>query len=223
MKQGGKVQVPWAEIDTLLLDMDGTLLDLAFDNFFWLELVPAEYAKVAGLDLPASREQILSRYGAVTGTLPWYCIDHWTGELGLDIEGLKRAHSHRIGYLPRAPEFLRFARAQCKRLILVTNAHRVTLTIKCERTGVDRLMDTVVSSHDYGVEKEQPAFWQQLVAEHDVRPARSLLIEDSLAVLAAAKNFGIGHAIAISRPDTTQARRVIDEFYEVEGVASLID
>jgi putative hydrolase of the HAD superfamily len=223
MSQGGKVQVPWSEIDTVLLDMDGTLLDLAFDNFFWLELVPAEYARVAGLDPAAAREQILSRYAAVIGTLPWYCIDHWTGELGLDIERLKRAHSHRIGYLPGAQEFLRFAREQSKRLILVTNAHRVTLTIKCERTGVDRLMDTVVSSHDYGVEKERPGFWRQLAEEHNVQQERSLLIEDSLAVLTTAKRFGIAHAIAISRPDTTKERRVIEEFVEVEGVASLID
>lgn len=223
MSQGGKVQVPWSEIDTLLLDMDGTLLDLAFDNFFWLELVPAEYAKVAGLDPATARAQILLRYEAVTGTLPWYCVDHWTGELGLDIERLKRAHSHRIGYLPGAEEFLRFARKQIKQLILVTNAHRVTLTIKCERTGVDRLMDSVVSSHDYGVEKEQPAFWQQLARDENLRPERSLLIEDSLAVLSTAKRFGIAHAIAISRPDTTQKRRVIEEFTDVEGVASLID
>lgn len=223
MSQGGKVQVPWSEIDTLLLDMDGTLLDLAFDNFFWLELVPAEYAKVAGLDPTTAREQILSRYQAVIGTLPWYCVDHWTGELGLDIARLKRAHRHRIGYLPGAEEFLRFARQQNKQLILVTNAHRVTLTIKCEQTGVDRLMDVVVSSHDFGVEKEQPAFWQRLARDLDLRPERSLLIEDSLPVLTTAKRFGIAHAIAINRPDTTKGGRVIEEFLDVEGVASLID
>jgi putative hydrolase of the HAD superfamily len=223
MSQGGKVQVPWSEIDTLLLDMDGTLLDLAFDNFFWLELVPAEYAKAAGLEPGQAREQILARYEAVTGTLPWYCVDHWAGELGLDIERLKRAHSHRIRYLPGARRFLELARRLSKRLILVTNAHRVTLSIKCERTGVDTMMDIVVSSHDYGVEKERPAFWQQLQQEHGVTLEHSLLIEDSLAVLRTAREFGIAHAIAISRPDTTRELREIDEFAAVEGVASLID
>jgi putative hydrolase of the HAD superfamily len=223
MSQCGKVQVPWSEIDTLLLDMDGTLLDLAFDNFFWLELVPQEYAKVAGLDAPTAKAQILSRYEAVTGTLPWYCVDHWAGQLGLDIESLKRAYSHRIGYLPGATEFLRFARDQGKRLILVTNAHRVTRAIKCERTGVDTWMDSVVSSHDYGVEKEQPGFWHKLEKEQRVRPDRSLLIEDSLAVLATATQFGIAHGIAVSRPDTTRALREIEDFSAVESVANLID
>lgn len=222
MSQGGKVQVPWSEIDTLLLDMDGTLLDLAFDNFFWLELVPQEYARATGIGIAAARERILSRYEAVTGTLPWYCVDHWTGELGLDIERLKREHCHRICYLPGALEFLKLARRYRKRLILVTNAHRVTLTIKCEQTGIDALMDAVVSSHDYGVEKERASFWQQLKDDQGIKPERSLLVEDSLAVLNTAKGFGIAHTIAISRPDTTRERREIKEFSAVDGVASLI-
>lgn len=222
MSHGGKVQVPWFEIDTLLLDMDGTLLDLAFDNFFWLELIPQEYAVATGIGIVAARERVLSRYQAVTGTLPWYCVDHWTGELGLDIERLKREHSHRIRFLPGALEFLKLARRYRKRLILVTNAHRVTLTIKCEKTGIDALMDAIVSSHDYGVEKEQPSFWHQLKEEQRIKPERSLLVEDSLSVLATAKDFGIAHSIAISRPDTTQELRNIEEFAAVDGVASLI-
>jgi HAD superfamily hydrolase (TIGR01509 family) len=222
MSHGGKVQVPWSDIDTLLLDMDGTLLDLAFDNFFWLELVPREYAEATGLPLETARDEVMSRTEAVIGTLPWYCIDHWTRELGLDLRRLKDAHRHRIRYLPRAQEFLDLARTLGKRLILVTNAHRVTLSIKCEQTGIDGWMDAVVSSHDYGIEKEHVEFWQYLENEHEIGPQRSLLVEDSLAVLKTAKVFGIAHTIAIRRPDTTRESREIEDFAAVDGVASLI-
>ena len=34
----------WMRVETVLLDLDGTLLDLAFDNYFWRERVPAAYA-----------------------------------------------------------------------------------------------------------------------------------------------------------------------------------
>jgi len=222
MSEGAKVQVPWSDIDTLLLDMDGTLLDLAFDNFFWNELVPGEYANVTGLSDAAARAEIESRYRAVIGTLPWYCVDHWTRELGLDIEALKRAHRHRIRYLPRAREFVTQARGRGKRLILVTNAHRVTLSIKCEQTGIDALMDAVVSSHDYGAEKESPNFWGLLERDHGIAPERCVLIEDNVTVLRSAVAFGVGHAIAISRPDTRSKPRCVDAFPAVEGVASLI-
>jgi putative hydrolase of the HAD superfamily len=222
MSQAAKVQLPWGQIDTLLLDMDGTLLDLAFDNFFWNELVPGEYARATGLPLPEAEAVIRARYAEVVGTLPWYCIDHWTAELGLDLEQLKQTHRHRIRYLPGAEDFLSFARRSGKRLILVTNAHRVTLTIKCEQTRVDGYMHAVVSSHDYGCEKEGLGFWQRLEREQTLRRERTLLIEDSLAVLGTARSFGIGHVIAIERPDTTQAARRIPDFTSVEGVASLI-
>jgi len=32
--------INWSEIDTILLDMDGTLLDLNFDLHFWMEYLP---------------------------------------------------------------------------------------------------------------------------------------------------------------------------------------
>ena len=223
MSQGEKVQVPWSDIDTLLLDMDGTLLDLAFDNFFWLDLVPEEYARANGLSLEAARQAVESRTQAIVGTLPWYCLDHWTRELGLDIAGLKHGHRERIRYLPRAREFVEHARGLGKRLILVTNAHQVTLTIKCAQTGLDTLMDIVVSAHDVGVEKEQPRFWQAFIAEHRVSPGRSLLIEDNLTVLTAAQSVGIKHTIAVSRPDSTQAQRAVAGFRAVDGVCDLID
>jgi putative hydrolase of the HAD superfamily len=222
MTPAAKVQLPWAEIDTLLLDMDGTLLDLAFDNYFWNELVPAKYAEATGLSVTEADALVRARYAEVTGTLPWYCIDHWTDELGLDLEGLKLAHRHLIRYLPGAQDFLAFARGRGKRLVLVTNAHRVTLEIKCGQTRVDGYMDAVVSSHDYGCEKEGLGFWQRLASEHALRRERTLLIEDSLAVLATARSFGIGHVIAIARPDSTQIARTIADFASVEGVARLI-
>jgi putative hydrolase of the HAD superfamily len=157
------------------------------------------------------------------GTLPWYCIDHWTAELGLELERLKREHRHGIRYLPGAEAFLALARRHGKRLVLVTNAHRVTLGIKCEQTRVDAYMDAVVSSHDYGCEKERVDFWQRLEREQGLRRERTLLIEDSLAVLKTARDFGIAHAIAIARPDSTQAVRQITDFAAVDGVLSLLD
>jgi putative hydrolase of the HAD superfamily len=217
-----KVQVPWADVDTLLLDMDGTLLDLAFDNFFWLELVPREFAQLRGLAAVDAKAEIERRYEQVIGTLPWYCLDHWTRELELDVRALKRTYRHLIGYLPMAREFLRAARQRNKQLILVTNAHRDTLAIKADVTAVDTWMDAVVSSHDYAAAKEESGFWVELTRRHDIDPERSILLEDSVSVLDAATSFGIGHSIAIRCPDSRAGRRDITRFAAVDGVADLV-
>ena len=83
--------VDWSAIDTVLLDMDGTLLDLGFDNWFWQEHLPREFAAARGLGLAAARAELEPRFRALAGTMEWYCIDHWSRELCLDIAALKRA------------------------------------------------------------------------------------------------------------------------------------
>src|SRR5690349_18625726 len=131
--------VDWSSIDTVLVDMDGTLLDLNFDTFFWREVVPERYARKHGLTVPAAQESLAPRFEAKVGTLEWYCLDHWARDLGLDLKALKREHCERIRFLPGAREFLASVRVRGKRLSIVTNAHRDTFAVKAERTGIDLL------------------------------------------------------------------------------------
>lgn len=220
--RSSKFELPWLEIDTVLVDMDGTLLDLAFDNFFWLELVPARYAEKHGLDEQRARDELKQRYDAVTGSLPWYCIDHWTRELDIDIRTLKRNHSHLIRYLPAAEEFLTSVKRRGKRLVLLTNAHQVTLAVKVQQTGLDMLVDDLVSSHDHEAPKESEAFWISYRRVEPFDPDRTLLIEDSLSVLEAARRFGLRHTVAIRRPDSRLPAREVSDFDAIDGVGDLI-
>ena len=213
--------IAWGHIDTVLVDMDGTLLDLAFDNFFWLELIPSHYAKQHRLSENDAREELLARYRAIEGSLAWYCIDHWSRDLDLDIRALKREHRHRIRFLPQATNFLAAVRRRKKRLLLVTNAHPDTLAIKLEQTGLDRHVHGVVSSHEFDAPKETREFWDRFHAGERFDPPRTLLIEDSEAVLEAASEFGVGSTVAIRCPDSRHPPRAIDRFPAVDGVHEL--
>ena len=217
-----RIAIDWERIDTVLVDMDGTLLDLAFDNFFWLELVPERYADLNGCSLDDARAELSARFDAIAGTLNWYCLDHWTRDLGLDLRALKRHKAHLVRYLPGAREFLASVRARGKALWLVTNSHRDTLAVKAEQTGIDRLVDRVVSSHDFRAPKESADFWHGLERRHPFARGRALLVEDSVAVLAAAHAHGVAHTIAIRRPDSRRPPREIDAFAAVDGVAELV-
>jgi putative hydrolase of the HAD superfamily len=218
-----RAHVPiWAEIDTVLVDMDGTLLDLAFDNFFWLELVPARYAQLHGLSLDDARATLTALSQSTAGTLAWYCTDHWSRDLGLDIGALKRAHQHLVRFLPGAKQFLAAVRARGKPLWLVTNAHRETIAVKTAQTGVHALVDRLFCSHELSGPKESAEFWHTLQQRQPFDPARTLLIEDSLAVLEAAKAYGVRHTIAIRQPDSQLPPRQIDEYPAVDGVAQLL-
>jgi putative hydrolase of the HAD superfamily len=214
--------VEWDAIDTVLVDMDGTLLDLSFDTFFWREAVPQGYARLHRMSVPAAQAALAPRFEAKAGTLEWYCLDHWARDLGMDLKTLKREHGERIRFLPGAQEFLASVRARSKRLVIVTNAHRDTFAVKAERTGIDRLVDSVVCSHDFAAPKESAEFWRALEAHEPFDAGRTLLIEDSLSVLAAARAYGLRHTIAIRRPDSQLPPRAIAEFTAIDGVFELV-
>jgi 5'-nucleotidase len=172
--------------------------------------------------VPAAQAALAPRFDAKVGTLEWYCLDHWARDLDMDLKTLKREHSDGIRFLPGAQEFLVRVRARGKRLVVVTNAHRDTFAVKAERTGIDRLVDSVVCSHDFAAPKESAVFWQALEAHEPFDPSRTLLIDDSLPVLAAARAYGLRHTIAIRRPDSRLPPRITPEFLGVDGVFELV-
>ena len=212
----------WEHIDTVLLDLDGTLLDLSFDNHVWREIVPAAYAAARSMTADEARESLRSRLQSCAGTLNWYCTDYWSRELGLDVAALHRRHAGRIGWLPGAREALLGLKARGKRLVLLTNAHPHTLKIKDEWMGVKGYFDAVYSSHDFGWPKEDARFWAAVRAQEPFDPERSLFVDDNASVLKAARAAGIRFVYAMCRPDSLRPPRVHADFPGVHSVAELL-
>ena len=211
----------WSVIDTVMLDMDGTLLDLRFDNWFWLELIPSRYAAVNDLGEAEARELLAGKFREASGTLNWYCIDYWSEQLKLDIGRLKRAALARVSFLPGAEQFLSKLKASGKRRVLVTNSHPLTLAIKNERVDLMKYFDACYSTHRFAVPKEDAAFWPRLAAQESFQPQRTLFVDDSLAVLDAARGFGIAWLRAVRRPDSGRPPQPTGDFFAVDRVADL--
>ncbi len=214
--------IEWNRIDTLLLDMDGTLLDLHFDNHFWLQHVPRRYAEAQGISLKQARELLLKRYQDIEGTLEWYCVDHWSRELGLDIALLKAEVEHLIAVHPHVTDFLLAMRRAGRRLVLVTNAHQRSLELKLQRTDLRGYFDQVVCAHDLGVAKEDRAFWGRLQQVAPFDPERTLFIDDSPPVLASARDYGIRWLLAVLRSDSQAPLRERGDFPAIEDFSQLM-
>ncbi|MEM9256459.1 MAG: GMP/IMP nucleotidase [Pseudomonadota bacterium] len=204
--------IDWGDIDTVLLDMDGTLLDLRFDNYFWGEYLPRIYARHHSISESRSSLHLMKSFSSERGTLQWYCLDHWSERLNMDIPALKHKVRHLVRIRPYVMAFLRSLHSAPQKVLLVTNAHRKTLDIKLEQVDIAPWFDDIIVSHDLQAPKEQEAFWERLHRLHPFDPERTLLIDDTETVLESAHRFGIAHLLTLLQPDSGEQKRIQTRF-----------
>lgn len=202
--------------------MDGTLLDLNFDNHFWQEHVPLRYAEKHYMTIVEAKAELFPRFQRAEGTMNWYCLDFWTRELGLDIVQLKQEVEHLVAVHPHVFDFLDSVRRQGKRLVLVTNAHSKSLELKMKKTELGQHFDRIICAHDYGMPKEDVNFWEHLQKQEPFVKERTLLVDDSLSVLRSAREYGISWLLAVFKPDTRRPKRIIEEFSAIESFDDLL-
>jgi len=182
--------------------MDGTLLDLHFDNYFWHTHIPSKYAKAHNMSLKEAQDYLHIETSKVSGKIEWYCLDYWTDKLDLPIVELKKEIKHKIALRPDSLPFLDALRQANKKVVLVTNAHPDSLSLKVERTELDKHIDLLISTHNYGVTKESQTLWQKLQADLKFDNDTTLFVDDSLTILDSAKKFGIKHLLSVANPDS---------------------
>ncbi|MCC6135212.1 MAG: GMP/IMP nucleotidase [Candidatus Contendobacter sp.] len=216
------LQLPWTQIETVLLDMDGTLLDLRFDNYFWRELIPRRYAERHGLPLTEAQAEVKARTQAIEGTLNWYCLDHWGQELALDIMAIKREIAHLIAVHPHVLTFLDALGDAGKRIVLVTNAHPHSLALKMEKTELAGHFDALICAHDLGLVKEQPEFWPRLQEIESFDPVTTLLVDDNPAILHTALTYGIAYLVTVLQPDSSAPPHPPGEFAAIHHFSELL-
>ena len=207
----------WNQIESVFLDMDGTLLDLHFDNHFWLKHVPLRYAEKNGLTTQQALDELVPRFKSIEGSMNWYCVDFWSKELDLDIALLKAEVKHLIQVHPYVLEFLENLEKCGKHRVLVTNAHQKSLSLKMENTPLAGLLDKIICAHDLGIPKEEIQFWDKLQSLESYDPKRTLLIDDNLNALGSAQEYGIKHLLAIYEPDSKAGKKDVEQFQAIHS------
>lgn len=207
----------------LLLDMDGTLLDLHFDNYFWITYLPQAYATSQKVSLEEAKLILKPQLEGLRGTLNWYCTDYWSQLTGLNILQLKTQIKNKIQFLPNVPNSLKALRRQYSKLVIVTNAHPDSVALKHQQTRVGDYVDELISSHEFGAPKEEQAFWAQLQEHLGFENSDVCFVDDSSAVLASAKKFGIESLFQITQPDSRNTQQKIDQNQEYKESIKIIN
>lgn len=216
------IQIPWDKINTVFLDMDGTLLDLAYDNFFWLTYLPEQYTLKHKCSLATTQAELAKFFHQSKGTLDWYCTDYWSKKLSLDIASLKKNTQHLIQERPDTQPLLNFLKQSNKQIILLTNAHPDSLKIKMKKTGIAHFFDQMISSHSLGFAKEQAPFWQQLEKQLSFDKQQTLFIDDHEPILCTAQGYGIEYLYTMHQPDSKQAPKETMAFPAIVDFRAII-
>ena len=213
----------WSHIDDVLLDMDGTLLDRHFDNFFFEEELPRRYATLHGLSCEEARDRLMAMYRSVEGELAWTDLNYWTKQVGIDVVAMHKELNHMIGFLFGAEEFLRYLRKLGKRVTIVTNAHEAGVSIKVAKTGLDRYVDRIVDAFEVGYLKMRPEYWPNCQRLLSFDPARSLFMDDDEGCLMAAKAFGVAHLVHSAKSSSQLPPSPLPQFLSITGFSSLMN
>ena len=199
--------IDWRSIDDVLLDMDGTLLDLHYDATFWLNNVHSIVANLTGEPEHAIQERFHRELKKHEGTLAWYCTDYWADFFGIDLIEAKQQLAHLIRFRPHAEQFLNVLNSLPLRTLIATNAHPDVIQLKLNVVPLEDMVDGIVSSHQYGVAKEHPDFWRALFDEYAINPDRALFMDDSSKVLDAADRAGVREVVEIRHPNLSEPPR----------------
>ncbi|MBF0607144.1 MAG: GMP/IMP nucleotidase [Candidatus Magnetobacterium sp. LHC-1] len=192
----------WGKVEHVLLDMDGTLMDKYFDDYFWGHLVPERYAEKHAMTFGRAKDLLFSKYKSVEGTLDWTDIDFWSEQLHLDIPALKEQIRHLIEAHPHVEDFLMSLRDAGKKVILATNAHYKTIAIKMKKTELGRYFDRVIASFDMGYPKEDARFWINAQKTLGFDKDRTLFIDDTPEVIDSAISYGIRYVLVKNMPNS---------------------
>lgn len=214
--------IPMRDIRYVLLDMDGTLLDKYFDDYFWEHLLPEKYAEKKKITFGKAKEELLAKYKIHEGTLNWTDIDFWSQEVDIDIPALKEQIHHLIEVHPHVEDFLKMLRRHRKKVFLLTNAHYKVLEIKLRKTELGKYFHAAVTSSEIGYPKEMIEFWEITERQLGFQKEASLLIDDTVTVLKTAAQYGIPYILHKTYASSKAEKGIPDEFPFLEDFRELM-
>tara|TARA_X000000950_G_scaffold98692_1_gene124773 strand:- start:16202 stop:16891 length:690 start_codon:yes stop_codon:yes gene_type:complete len=211
----------WSCIDTVLLDMDGTILDLHYDNWVWDEALPAAFGQLSGRTKEDARQVVRDQMQVMSGSIRYFSFDYWSEFTGVDVVALHHESRHLIDFRQDAETFLEWlADGHCQ-VAIATNADRSCFNIKDAKYELSDRVDAVFSSHDFREPKEGKAFWLELHRAFDFDPATTLFVDDNPGVLAAAERFGIANNWCVRTPDSKRPTRSVTDYPALDEFAEI--
>jgi len=158
------------------LDLDGTIVNRDYVDYFWLELVPTLYAERHGLSLEEAKKEVQRQYDEIgPKDLRWYNPQYWFQRFGLDSGMLSWALEEAGRFVKPYRDALEFVEAaQGKaQLVLSTSASREFIGIVFARVPELAPVFTHVfsSTSDFSLPGKPPEFYKAVLKQLEAEPS----------------------------------------------------
>jgi HAD superfamily hydrolase (TIGR01509 family) len=189
----------WDSRTIFLMDNDGVLVD-GNQDYVWFGKIPEMLAEKKGISFKEAYDFCVNEYKKFEGTLEWYDVDFWEKRFGIEF----KTHIKPPELFDDAKEFLeKFG----KQTIVVTAAHFSIIDITTK--NVKLYVKKVYSTFDFGLPKENPAFFYALIKKEHLIPENCVFVDDKLENVTAARKAGI-KAFLLDRNSKEEKEGVIN-------------
>ena len=158
------------------LDLDGTIVNRDYVDYFWLELVPTLYSERHGLNLEDAKREVQRQYDEIgPKDLRWYNPEYWFQRFGLDSGMLSWALEEAGRFVKPYRDALEFIEAVKGEVQLVLSTSASCEFIKLVFARVPELEQAFAhvfsSTSDFSLPGKPPEFYKAILKQLGAEPS----------------------------------------------------
>ena len=206
----------------ILSDLDGVILDLAYDKKFWELWLPEQVTRQTNKSIEEAKAEIMTEIDIQRGTLNFYDLNYWDDLLNVDCMQIFQEKEERCSYLAGSYEALQRLSTLKNPKYILTNGDPRIQEYKAETQNFLEFFDSIFYSMHAGYPKESKEFWALARHNLNLEFEDAIFIDDDLKVVTAAAKAGIKQVAWITQGKNRILQNRVETFASLADLVSTI-
>ena len=206
----------------ILSDLDGVILDLAYDKKFWELWLPEQVTRQTNKSIEEAKAEIMTEIDIQRGTLNFYDLNYWDDLLNVDCMQIFQEKEERCSYLAGSYEALQRLSTLKNPKYILTNGDPRIQEYKAETQNFLEFFDSIFYSMHAGYPKESKEFWALARHNLNLEFEDAIFIDDDLKVVSAAAKAGIKQVAWITQGKNRILQNRVETFASLADLVSTI-
>jgi len=208
-------------IKVISFDFDGTIAKPTFADAFWLEGVPALYAKQHHVNVETAKKYLFEEYDKIgDNRIEWYDPGYWFDRFDLQTDWKKMLLKYRknVEIYPEVRSVLKRLSIQYS-LIISSNAKKEFINVQLRKNKLSGYFEQIFSStSDFHTVKKVTDFYAMICKKLSIQPQEMVHVGDRKEFdYLSPQKLGIV-AYHLDRDRTTKGTGIVHDLTEFENI-----